>query len=291
MKTYVVIHNKNSRGRNLKEEYIKKLFVSNNLKHVYKATNSYEDLDQTIKLYSDSSKYQYCTIGGDGSLNSLINSLMINNISNPEVSVLPAGSGSDFIRTFAIPQNIEDAITHLRTENYYEIDIGLVKNQNNEKYFVNVLNIGFLADSVETSEKLPKIFKKFRYPISFWLKIIFASATETYVDTDRGEFNGDTFNISVCNAQYFGGGWNISPKSSLQDGLFNVQIFAVTKFKAMKIFFLAKRGLHLREPNIFVKKTSNIKLLTKQAIEIDGDYFGNGPAEIFIKKRAIRFKI
>ena len=291
MKTYVVIHNKNSRGRNLKEEYIKKLFVSNNLKHVYKATNSYEDLDQTIKLYSDSSKYQYCTIGGDGSLNSLINSLLINNISNPEVSVLPAGSGSDFIRTFAIPQNIEDAITHLRTENYYEIDIGLVKNQNSEKYFVNVLNIGFLADSVETSEKLPKIFKKFRYPISFWLKIILASATETYVDTDRGEFNGDTFNISVCNAQYFGGGWNISPKSSLQDGLFNVQIFAVTKFKAMKIFFLAKRGLHLREPNIFVKKTSNIKLLTKQAIEIDGDYFGNGPAEIFIKKRAIRFKI
>ena len=291
MKTYVVIHNKNSRGRNLKEEYIKKLFESNNLTHVYKATNSYEDLDQTIKLYSDSSQYQYCTIGGDGSLNSLINSLMINNISNPEVSVLPAGSGSDFIRTFAIPQNIEDAITHLRTENYYEIDIGLVKNQNNEKYFVNVLNIGFLADSVETSEKLPKIFRKFRYPISFWLKIILASATETHVDTDRGEFNGNAFNISVCNAQYFGGGWNISPKSSLQDGLFNLQIFAVTKLKAMKIFFLAKRGLHLREPSVFLKKTSNIKLLTKQAIEIDGDYFGNGPAEIFIKKRAIRFKI
>ena len=59
----------------------------------------------------------------------------------------------------------------------------------------------------------------------------------------------------------------------------------------MKIFFLAKRGLHLRESSVFLKKTSNIKLLTKQAIEIDGDYFGNGPAEIFIKKRAIRFKI
>ena len=67
MKTYVVIHNKNSRGRNLKEEYINKLFVSNNLKHIYKATNSYEELDQTIMLYSDSSTYQYCTIGGDGS--------------------------------------------------------------------------------------------------------------------------------------------------------------------------------------------------------------------------------
>ena len=291
MKTYVVIHNKNSRGRNLKEEYINNLFVSNNLKHIYKATNSYNELDQTIKLYNDSSIYQYCTIGGDGSLNSLVNSLMSNNISNPEVSVLPAGSGSDFIRTFAIPQNIEDAISHLCTENYYEIDIGLVRNLNKEKYFVNVLNIGFLADSVETSEKLPKIFRKFRYPISFWLKIIFASATVTYVDTDRGVFNGKAFNISVCNAQYFGGGWNISPKSSLQDGLFNAQIFAVTKLKAMKIFFLAKKGLHLNETSVFVKKTSNIKLITEQSIEIDGDYFGQGPAEIFIKKRAIRFKI
>ena len=291
MKTYVVIHNKNSRGRNLNEDYINKLFESNNLKHIYKATNSLDELNQTIEMYNDSSVYQYCTIGGDGSLNSLINALMFNNISNPEVSVLPAGSGSDFIRTFAIPQNIENAIKHLITENYYEVDIGFVKNQNNEKYFVNILNIGFLADSVETSEKFPKIFKKFRYPISFWLRIINASATKTYIDTDRGEFNSTAFNISVCNAQYFGGGWNISPKSSLQDGLFNVQIFAVTKLKAMKIFFLAKKGLHLKEPNVVVKKTSNIKLMTDNAIEIDGDYFGHGPAEIFIKKGAIRFKI
>ena len=40
-----------------------------------------------------------------------------------------------------------------------------------------------------------------------------------------------------------------------------------------------------------VKKTSNIKLMTDQAIEIDGDYFGHGPSEIFIENRAIRFKI
>lgn len=291
MKTYVVIHNKNSRGRNLNEEYINNLFESNNLNFIYKATKSFDQLDQIIKLYNDSSKYQYCAIGGDGSLNSLVNSLMNNNVKNPEVAVLPAGSGSDFVRTFAIPQNIEDAIKHLCTNNYYEIDVGIVKNKNKEKYFVNVLNIGFLADSVETSEKLPKIFRKFRYPISFWLKIIFASTTETYVHTDRGEFKGGSFNISVCNAQYFGGGWNISPKSSLQDGIFNVQIFAVTKLKAMKIFFLAKKGLHLKEPSVLLKKTSIIKLMTGQAIEIDGDYFGHGPAEIIIKKRAIRFKI
>ena len=93
------------------------------------------------------------------------------------------------------------------------------------------------------------------------------------------------------NAQYFGGGWNISPKSSLQDGLFNIQVFAVTKFKAMQIFFLAKKGLHLKESSVKLKRLSQLTVNSKDPIEIDGDFFGYGPAEIFIKKRAIRFKI
>ena len=90
---------------------------------------------------------------------------------------------------------------------------------------------------------------------------------------------------------YFGGGWNISPKSSLQDGLFNIQVFAVTKLKAMQIFFLAKKGLHLKESSVKLKRLSQLTVNSKDPIEIDGDFFGYGPAEIFIKKRAIRFKI
>ena len=59
----------------------------------------------------------------------------------------------------------------------------------------------------------------------------------------------------------------------------------------MKIFFLAKKGLHLREEQVLVKKASKIKLLSEIEIEIDGDFFSVGPAEIFVKKRAFLFKI
>jgi len=40
-----------------------------------------------------------------------------------------------------------------------------------------------------------------------------------------------------------------------------------------------------------VKKASKIKLLSEIEIEIDGDFFSVGPAEIFVKKRAFLFKI
>ena len=291
MKKYIVIHNLNSRGKNLSQEYIECLFKSKDIPFMYFPTSTIDELNNVIVKYSNSTKYQYCAIGGDGSLNSLINALMANNVLKPEVACLPAGSGSDFIRTFALPQNIEEAINHLTTDSYYDIDVGRVVAKNKSRYFINVLNIGFLASAVEVSEKMPKIIRRFRYPISFWIKIFFAKAQKIGLNLENFKFNSKAFNISVCNAQYFGGGWNISPKSSLQDGKFNIQIFAVSKLKAMKIFFLAQKGLHLKEPDVIVRKASEILLKSHDPIEIDGDYFANGPANIIIENLAIRFKI
>ena len=291
MKTYIVIHNLNSRGKNLSEKYIEHLFKSKEIPYIYFSTSTIDELNNVIKEYSDSSKFQYCAIGGDGSLNSLINALLNNDVIKPEVACLPGGSGSDFIRTFALPQNIQEAIKHLTSDSYYEVDVGKVVAKHKSKYFINVLNIGFLASTVQVSEKFPKIIRRFRYPISFWIKIILAKANKINLNLGNYEFNNNAFNVCVCNAQYFGGGWNISPKSSLQDGKFNVQIFAVSKIKAMKIFFLAQKGLHLKESDVIVRKASNLEIKSNNPIEIDGDYFANGPAQIFIENLAIRFKI
>ena len=174
MKKYIVIHNLNSRGKNLSKDYIGKLLNEEDINFQYFATKSIDELDSIISKYNDGSKYQYCAVGGDGSLNSLVNSLMKNSVVKPEVACLPAGSGSDFVRTFALPQNIENAVKHLNSESYYEVDVGRVETKQNKKYFINVLNIGFLASTVKISERLPKIIRRFRYPISFWIKIIFA---------------------------------------------------------------------------------------------------------------------
>jgi len=221
----------------------------------------------------------------------LIDSLLRKGLDRPIVGCLPSGSGSDFLRTFAIPQNIETAIEHLKGDSTYLIDTAIVSTSEKERHFVNILNFGFLADTVEMSEKLPKIFRRFRYPISFWLKLLPARSGMMSIKTHNYEFNADAFVITVCNGQFFGGGWNISPKSSLQDGLLNIQIFKVTKKKAMKLFFLAKKGLHLTEPDVLLKRSGEIQLLSRQSIEIDGDYFDKGPAEIFVKKASIQLKI
>ncbi len=151
MKTIVIIHNLNSRGKNINEDYVRELLNKKGINFHYFQTKQISDVDEIIKKYNNPSEFQYCSIGGDGSLNALVNSLMKNNITMPEVSCLPGGSGSDFIRTFALPQNIEEAVEHLIFDNFYEVDVGLIKNKTDVKYFINVLNIGFLASTVEVS--------------------------------------------------------------------------------------------------------------------------------------------
>jgi len=291
MKTYIVIYNQNSRGKKYKKEELEKKFIEHDLEAKIFVTKQINEVDLVIKEFTDSKKYVYIGIGGDGTLNSLINSLLNNKINLPEVACISSGSGSDFLRTFAMPNNIDEAILRIKNDKNYLVDTALIQSSNKSNYFINVLNFGFLAETVNLSEKLPKVFKRFRYPLSFWLKLLTGRQSLFELDTKSYNFDSKAFNISICNGQFFGGGWNISPKSSLQDGLLNIQIFKVTKVKAMKLFFLAKKGLHLTDPDVILKKSDKITLKSNQPIEIDGDFFDYGPAEIYVKKHSIQLKI
>ena len=291
MKKYIVIYNKNSRGRKYSKNDLEKIFSSHDLNSEIFVTNEVKDVDKIIKNYKNPKEYIYCAIGGDGTLNSLINALLMNNITNPEVACIASGSGSDFLRTFAMPTDINEALLRIKSNQNYSVDVSLIESKSKSKYFINVLNYGFLAETVNLSEKLPNIFKRFRYPISFWLKLITGKESIFRLNSNSYDFHSNAFNVSICNGQFFGGGWNISPKSSLQDGLLNIQIFKVSKIKAMKLFFLAKKGLHLNDSDVILKKSDKISLKTNQPIEIDGDFFDFGPAEISVKKHSIQLKI
>ena len=48
MKTYIVIHNLNSRGKNLSQEYIEDLFKSKNIPFKYFSTSTINELNNVI---------------------------------------------------------------------------------------------------------------------------------------------------------------------------------------------------------------------------------------------------
>ena len=154
MKKIVVIHNKNSRGKKLTRLDLQKIFDKNQLNCDIYQTKQSKEVEVIIKKYIDDDVI-FCAVGGDGTLSNLIDVLLKNNIANPEVACLPSGSGSDFMRTFAFPKTINEGVERLKTNQDYKIDVAYIKSENKSRHFVNVLNFGFLADTVKTSEALP----------------------------------------------------------------------------------------------------------------------------------------
>ena len=72
MKTYIVIYNQNSRGKKYKKEELEKKFIEHDLEAKIYVTKEINEVDLVIKEFTDSNKYVYIGIGGDGTINSLI---------------------------------------------------------------------------------------------------------------------------------------------------------------------------------------------------------------------------
>ena len=102
MKKFIVIQNMKSRGRSLKRNYIESLLKKQDIEYELFQTHNIYELENIISNYKDSSKYQYCTIGGDGSLNALVNALFKYEINLPSVSCLPAGSGFHSLQVLSL---------------------------------------------------------------------------------------------------------------------------------------------------------------------------------------------
>ena len=89
-------------------------------------------------------------VGGDGTLNEVVNGVAEN---NAKLGLLPVGSGNDFAHVLNIPHNIEHSLHRLLNGQNRRIDLGKA----NGRYFYNGLGIGFDAHVVHASLKVKRL--------------------------------------------------------------------------------------------------------------------------------------
>lgn len=78
--------------------------------------------------------------GGDGTINDCITGMGIKNVDIP-ILILPVGTANDFANSAGIPIKIEETLNLIKEGELQYVDIGKV----NEKYFVNVCNMGLFS--------------------------------------------------------------------------------------------------------------------------------------------------
>jgi diacylglycerol kinase (ATP) len=204
-------------------------------------------------------------VGGDGTVNEVINGLMIARVKGfkpTALGVISIGRGNDFAFGAQVPPELEDACRSLVMDERKSIDVGFVKGGDYPagRYFGNGIGIGF--DAVVGFEAL-----KMRRLRGFPSYIAAALKTITlyfHAPLLQIEFNEETLvqpslMVSIMNGRRMGGGFMMAPESLIDDGLFDLCIAGeVSRLAIFGLILRFMRGTQLGHPAIRTARSDHI---------------------------------
>ncbi len=291
--TWLVVHN-TAAGRGDVTARLAQALEAEDVAHRTIAPGSEADTIAAIHAAVDEGFTRFAAVGGDGTLHLVVNALMGRDwVEPPTVGVVPAGSGTDFIRTFALSRKLEDGVARLVRYEPYLCDLGRMEGSFGTRWFVNVVDVGLAAAAVVVGNRLPRPLGALRYRAGFWMALPWFRPGPLTVDTGRRTLAVTGLNVVIANGQFFGGGLNIAPQAALMDGLLDIEVFACRRRAAFSIMPRVVRGLHLRHPGIKIMRGEHIAITVPDdwPVEADGEAVGTGSVVIDVVPGAINIAI
>lgn len=288
-----VVVNTSAGGRsNLHERTLDALATSNISASVDAPTTAGETAVAVSRFLGDGIR-QVAVVGGDGTLNVVADAIYRAQLDERvTISILPAGTGSDFARTFAFPQDVEAAVPRLARGVDYPMDIGVLEGEWGTRAFVNIADAGLPAATVLTADRLPRSLGAVKYQAAFWLTLPGFRAANVRVGTPRRTIESRAIAVVFANGQFFGGGLNIAPKAATMDGLLDIQIIDARIRDAPGLFPKVKKGLHLTHRTVRRVTAPEVVFEADRhwPIEADGEFVGHAPVTVRVEqgKLAVR---
>lgn len=200
-------------------------------------------------------------IGGDGTLNFFINKYPKLKI---PVALFAGGTGNDFHWKIYHNMNYSNQVDHVLNAGTKKIDLARC----NDKYFINMIGIGFDGEVLKSMSKARYIGGHMGYLIIV-LKNIFSYKEVKYqFTTESTTFTENCLLCNVSNSNRTGGGFMVSPQADIYDGKLNFLYCTPLNF-LQRIVYLSKveKGSHLS------LSTSHHQLVTKLKINAENEVY------------------
>lgn len=218
--------------------------------------------EDTVKIREDyrDTEHIITAVGGDGSINHLLNALMG---SRNVLSFLPFGTGNDFYRS----------CMRTLTPGIHDVDVIRI----NDRYFINSACFGIDADIANDERFIHnRIIPK---PLRFHAGVLYHFMTHKKgrhlkIECRGNVLEGEFTTVVVANNQYYGGGYRVSPSSRMDDG--RMEVYAVDQLgrPAMaKIILSMKHAGHLTHPALKKMQTDEVTISSPSPFtaNIDGE--------------------
>jgi len=239
-------------------------------------------------------------VGGDGTIHEVANGIMNSNQSSQTaLGIVSTGTGSDLTRSTGISADYARACSSLNSQRRLTIDVGQVeyqfKGQSRQRYFLNSAGIGFDAEVVAATERLPKYFGgTIPYLTGLFRSFIGYHNKKVSFNLEGRSEQTRVLSIVVANGRYFGGGMHIAPEAKLDDQLLDVVIIGdFGKFEMLKNLSRVYKGTHLTHPKVRLEKSTAVSIRSDNRflLHADGELLGEGPASFRLLPAALKLVV
>jgi diacylglycerol kinase (ATP) len=256
------------------ERQIKKLGID----YSFIFTQGVGDATGLARLAVDEGFKKIFVVGGDGTLNEVINGIELNQAT---VGIIPTGSGNDLSKMLGI-NGIADALTALKYQGRRRIDLG----RGARRLFVNNLGVGLDACVAATKKKF-EIFKGNLGYLFSTLKILRDfQAYQVEITADEYKFCDNVMSVSIGNGQFHGGCFKLTPEAVIDDGLLDVCIIKeLNKIKSLFNIPKVIKGTHgsLKEVRFFKAKKIFLYSQRPLFVHLDGEVLPEPVKEVEIE--------
>ncbi|MDD3876486.1 MAG: diacylglycerol kinase family lipid kinase [Bacteroidales bacterium] len=248
---------------------------------------SIERCEEIIKLLLEKKQSNFMVVGGDGTLNEVVNALIRNkaDLSKIYLAVVPSGTGNDWARTHNIsksPLKLAEMFTHGM---FIKHDVGKITVTSGkefiERYFINIAGLGFDAEVIlrVLNSKEYRYGSRFIYLKNLLLSLKHHKTIPCHFIFDNIEIDVPVFSIAAGICKYNGNGMKQVPMAVHDDGL--LDIVYIEKMNLFEIMTQLPRlflGTHVGYKKVHHIRTANIQIhpQNKMYAETEGEIVGTG---------------
>jgi lipid kinase YegS len=160
--------------------------------------------------------------GGDGTLNEVLHGLMdVLKAARPVLGIVPLGTANDFATGIGIPPDPAKALALCMRGEAVPIDVGKA----NDHWFINAASSGFGAEiTATTSPELKRLLGPAAYTVMGAILAINLRHYQGRLILPDREITSSGPVAIVGNGRQTGGGIQVAPRASIDDGLLDVLV-------------------------------------------------------------------
>lgn len=214
-------------------------------------------------------------VGGDGSLNEVVNGLLAGPDStvSPPIAILAAGSGNDFGRHLGLRRGAGALADLLATGTPRSVDAWRLAWPGGGRWFLNVASFGFTGQAARIIDQRGKRFRGLSYVYGALLALLRHRDHLVRLRVDGGGWQDLTVCAGVlANTPWFGSRMHVAPGARSDDGrldLLTVQGAGRTRLLGLLAGVFTAR--HLRSPAVHRRLVGRLALDWEGTLPVETD--------------------